>query len=65
MESSEAIKKLRKLSGLNQTEFAEKLETTQPFISGLENGKHGVSFKSLKKYCDKLGIKGFEVYYNK
>ena len=65
MESSEAIKKLRNITGLKQDAFAEKLGTTQPFISGLENGKNGISFKTLNKYCKKLGIKGFEVKFIK
>ncbi len=36
---SEAVCKMRKLSGLTQNELAEKAGTTQPVIARLESGK--------------------------
>lgn len=63
MTTSEVIKKLRKHVNLTQEQFAEKVNTTQPYISNLENNRVDISIKKLNKYCDLLGVEGFAVIF--
>lgn len=52
----EEIKKLIILSGLNQTQLAEKLNTKIERISEYKNGKHEITVNKLKKWCETLNI---------
>ena len=47
----EKLIELRKLTGLNQIQFAEKVGCSSKHISQMELGKSQVSFKTLKKYA--------------
>lgn len=50
------IKKLRKLHGLTQEEFAEKIDVSLKTISLVENGKFFTSYENLGKICDVFKI---------
>ncbi len=45
------IKHLRKLEGLTQKEFAERLLVTQSYLSGLENNNETPTSKLIKLIC--------------
>jgi transcriptional regulator with XRE-family HTH domain len=48
---------LRKLTGLNQSQFAEKVNCTSRHISQMETGKSAVTIKTLQKYAEILDVK--------
>ena len=50
------IYKVRKVSGLNQSEFAEKLSLTKNYISLIENGNRIPSDRTIIDICNKFGI---------
>ena len=63
MTTAEIIRKLRKKLKLTQDQFAEKVNTTQPYISNLENNRVDISIKKLNKYCKMLGVEGFAIIF--
>ena len=50
------IYKVRKASGLNQSEFADKLSLTKNYISLIENGNRIPSERTIIDICNKFGI---------
>lgn len=52
---SDKIKLLRSAQNLNQTQLAELVGITQPFLSDIEKGKRKPSIEVLQKLCDALG----------
>ncbi len=49
------IKKIRKIEGLNQTQFAQAIKTKRANISYYENGRITMSSADLKDICDTFG----------
>jgi transcriptional regulator with XRE-family HTH domain len=47
---------------LTMTAAAEKLEKTQPYISGVENGKIPLTIEFVKKCIEVYGLKGSEKF---
>lgn len=47
---------VRKNSGLNQTEFAEKLNLTKNYISLIENGNRTPSDRTISDICRIFGV---------
>jgi len=58
---SQNIKKFRALRGMSQTEFAEKVDISVPFLSTIESGKKWVSPATMTKLADGLGIQVHEL----
>jgi len=58
---SRNIKKFRALRRMTQTEFAEKVDISVPFLSTIENGKKWVSPATLAKLADALNIHVYEL----
>ena len=56
MKIGNTIKKLRKSKGMNQSEFAEKCDITQAYLSQIENNKREISITCLKNISDFLEI---------
>ncbi len=51
-----AIRKRRRQIGLTQADFAGKLGLSQQWVSRLEEGASGYSFRTLQKLADALGL---------
>ena len=51
MVGAEQIKKLRSITGLNQTDFAIKIGTTQNRVSMYENGRTRILLDSFLDWC--------------
>ena len=49
---SNTIKNLREISGMTQTDLAEKIGVTKSMISAYEKGIRNPSFKVLYQLCD-------------
>jgi len=58
---SRNIKKFRALRRMTQTEFAEKVDISVPFLSTIESGKKWVSPTTLTKLADGLDIQVYEL----
>ena len=56
MVGAEQIKKLRKITGLNQTDFGEKVGVGQDRISMYENGKQRILLDTFLEWCGKCGV---------
>lgn len=56
MVGAEQIKKLRSITGLNQTDFAIKIGTTQNRVSMYENGRTRILLDSFLDWCNKCGV---------
>ena len=56
MVGAEQIKKLRKITGLNQTDFGEKVGVGQDRISMYENGKQRILLDTFLEWCNKCGV---------
>lgn len=56
MKAGEILKKLRKHTGLNQTEFAEKVGLEQNRISRYENEVERISLEMFLNWCEKLNV---------
>ena len=52
---SDKIRLLRTAQSLNQTQLAELVGITQPFLSDIEKGRRKPSIEVLQKLCDALG----------
>lgn len=50
------LKETRKAKKMKQPEVADKLNVTKMTISRWESGDRTMSAKSLKEYCDVLGV---------
>jgi len=60
------LKYYRYKSNLSQEKFAEKLNSTLPYINQLEKGKRKPTLELLDKFSSKLGITSAElITYNK
>lgn len=53
------IKKLRKLSGLTQKKFADKVGTTQSYLSQLENGLFSLNIVTFQEWCETIGVEDY------
>lgn len=51
MEINERVKMIRKSLGLTQSEFGEKIDVAQGYLTNIENGKRDVTEKILKLIC--------------
>ena len=49
------IKDIRERKGINQTEIAEKLGVSQPYLSYLERGERDVDLSLALNLCDAVG----------
>ena len=56
MVGAEKIKKLRKITGLNQTDFGKKVGVGQDRISMYENGKQRILLDTFLEWCNKCGV---------
>ena len=56
------IKKFRVLRKLTQSEFAERINISIPFLSDIENGKKWISPATLAKIADALNINAYELF---
>jgi len=52
---SDRIRLMRIAQNLNQTQLAEIVGVTQPFMSDIEKGRRKPSIEVLQKLCDALG----------
>lgn len=55
-ELKERVKKIRKDSGMNQTEFGKQIGATQGMITSYENGRVTPDEAMRKLYCLKFGV---------
>lgn len=51
----------RKLEGLDQKEFSEKIGTSRSYVAKLENGHVGVSLSRISEIADALGISPYTI----
>ncbi len=52
----EQLRSAREEQGLSQTELAQRLGTTQSFISKVERGERRIDIVELRAFCSALGI---------
>ena len=52
----ERIRRLRKMFGMKQTEFAKKIGITSSALSQIEHGKRKPSYEVTQRIIDRLGI---------
>ena len=52
----ERLKKLRKILGLTQSEFANELGVTQAAYSSIENGKYKLTERYIKNICSAFSV---------
>lgn len=50
------IRELRKLAGLTQADFAEKLRLSQNYIAQIETGKRSPSDRTIDDICRAFGV---------
>ena len=53
----ERIKEIRKINGLNQTDFGQRIGVAQATIAGYEAGSRAVPNVVVTAICDKFGIR--------
>lgn len=56
MSLGDRIREMREDQGLNQSELAERVGTSQSTISQLEKGKRNPSYRTLQSVADALGV---------
>ena len=56
------IKRYRNLRNFTQTEFADRISISVPFLSDIENGKKWVSSGTLVKIANVLKIEVYELF---
>ncbi|HZG16183.1 MAG TPA: helix-turn-helix transcriptional regulator [Candidatus Bathyarchaeia archaeon] len=56
------IRQIRKEKGITQEQLAEKANTTNSYIAGVERGTRNVTIGSLEKIADALGVNVFEFF---
>lgn len=52
-----SLQRMRSESHLNQSEIAERMETTQPAVSKIENGDGDIGLMTLSRYAAALGMR--------
>lgn len=57
------IREIRKLNNLTQSQLAEKINVSVPYISYIETGKKNISLKSFLNIVNELGITADELLY--
>ncbi len=62
MNIGNAIKKLRKQKGMNQSEFGDKCGLSQTALSQIETGFSRPNKKTLEKICSVLEVPEFLLY---
>ena len=50
------IRNARRRAGLTQTQVAERLQTSAPYVSGVENGKGNMTIGQLAAIADAVGV---------
>lgn len=60
--SGEHILKLRKLTGLTQAKFANRVNVTRPYISQLENDGVDISLGKFISWCHLLEVDPRKVF---
>ncbi|GHV79035.1 hypothetical protein AGMMS49944_08260 [Spirochaetia bacterium] len=55
------LKRYRNFRKFSQTELAEKLDISIPFLSDIENGKKWVSPRTLAKMADVFNLEAYEL----
>lgn len=56
MSLGDRIREIRNDQGLNQSELAERVGTSQSTISQLEKGSRNPSYKTLRQVAEALGV---------
>lgn len=56
MQINERIKKVRKESGLSQSEFAKKLGIKQGIVSAMELGNRAITDRTIKAICSEFHV---------
>lgn len=56
------IRHIRKAKGITQEQLAEKANTTNSYIAGIERGSRNMTIGSLEKIADALGVNVFEFF---
>jgi transcriptional regulator with XRE-family HTH domain len=59
---SKNLKRLRDIQNLSQFNLAIRADLTHNFINDLENGKKGVSCRSLAKLSAALGVEPYQFF---
>ena len=59
---SKNLKRLRSMQNISQLGLALSAELTHNFINDIENGKKGVSAKTLAKLCVALGVEPHQLF---
>ncbi|MDR1277653.1 MAG: helix-turn-helix domain-containing protein [Treponema sp.] len=59
---SKNLKRLRGLRNISQLGLAAEADLTHNFINDIENGKKGVSCKSLAKLSSALGVEPYQFF---
>lgn len=59
MKSSKEIKKARQIAGLTQKQMAERIGTSQSYVSQIESGARDISLSLFLEMCRKIGIEDF------
>jgi transcriptional regulator with XRE-family HTH domain len=59
---SKNLKRLRELQHISQLNLALKADLTHNFINDVENGKKGVSCRSLAKLSTALGVEPYQFF---
>jgi transcriptional regulator with XRE-family HTH domain len=56
------LKRLRDLQNISQLNLAGKADLTHNFINDIENGKKGISCRSLAKLSTALGVEPYQFF---
>jgi transcriptional regulator with XRE-family HTH domain len=59
---SKNLKRLRELQHISQLNLAAQADLTHNFINDVENGKKGLSCKSLAKLSSALGVEPYQFF---
>lgn len=57
----DAVRRIRKAQGLSQEALSLQTELDRSYVGGVERGEHNLSFISLKRIADALGIQVSEL----
>lgn len=56
IEIGQRIRERRKFMKYTREKLAEMIDISPQFLANIENGKKGMSFSTLKKLCETLGM---------